>query len=113
MTPIDISKEEMEGTQSEEAKLCHTYLIEYHKTLGILNNATVFALFSYTPEFSTSWTQNMNSRHKLNEMPIIKGEKLTVISRIEDGWWEVKDNRGITGIVPSSYLGLYPPCQVS
>lgn len=103
MTATDIAKEEMEGTHSEEAKLCYTYLMEYHKNLGIMNNATVFALFSYTPE--TNWDHH----HNLNEMPVIKGEKFTVTNRNEDGWWELMDNRGIKGLVPSSYLGLYPP----
>ena len=114
MTPVDIAKEEMEGSGKEEAKLCHQYLQEYLKNLGKANNGTVYALFSCTPSTS-HWTTTQHHHRQqpqLKEMALIKGEKLIVTQRDEGGWWEVEDARGTKGVVPSSYLGLYPPFQV-
>ncbi len=113
MTPSDIAKEEMAGSNDEGA-LCYQYLQEYERKLGVDNDCTVYVLFSYTPEYWQRSAQRGGSHHGVepNEMSIIKGERLLVTEKREDGWWEVKDMQGATGVVPSSYLGLYPPYEM-
>ena len=114
MTPVDISKEEMEGSDREEARLCYQYYQEYQKNLGVAYNGVVFALFSYTPE--SPYRSHGNHYRHHNELPkemaLIKGERLIVTRRGEDGWWDVEDAQGVKGVVPSTYLGLYPPYQI-
>ena len=117
MTPADIAKEEMSGS-NEEGRLCYQYLQEYENKLGIANDGVVYGLFSYT---SADYWQRSGQRssgghytssNEPKEMSIIKGESLNVTHKGDNGWWEVEDMQGAKGIVPSLYLGLYPPYQL-
>lgn len=116
MTPSDIAKEESEGLGREDAKLCHQYLEEYQNNLGVANGSVVFSLFSYTPESASHWSTGCHRGYHHHgdpkDMALIKGERLVVVQRGEDGWWEVEDSQGVRGVVPMSYLGLHPPHQI-
>lgn len=62
--------------------------------LGRLNGGVVFALFSRAAEDT-------------GELSLSEGERLTVFHHGNREWWSVKNGRGQTGEVPSTFLGLY------
>lgn len=62
--------------------------------LGVLNGGVVFALFSRTPKAE-------------GELPLTEGERLVVQEQGQNKWWVVRNGRGHTGEVPSTFLGLY------
>lgn len=75
--------------------LCVNFVpAEMESGLGALNGGVVFALFGRTPK-------------EPGELALTEGERLMVQEQGENKWWRVKNKRGQTGEVPSTYLGLY------
>lgn len=98
--PIDLVKESLADENDIDSQNCYHYLQDCWTGLGIVNDKKVFALFNYT---ATSQ----------EELSFVQGEEFTVLQRNGDeGWWKVENAHGITGYVPSTFLGLYPRYQI-
>ena len=93
MSPVEISKEEMEEQKNEESISCYHYLRDYSQQMGETNDKVLFALFSYVATGT-------------DELSFVEGERLIIIQK-HDGWWEAENTKGLKGLVPSSYLGLH------
>ena len=77
-------------------KLCNFAPAGMESGLGHLNRGVVFALFG-------------RQQQEEGELSLTEGERLVVLEDEGGGlkWWKVKNGRGQTGEVPSTYLGLY------
>lgn len=100
-TSLDISKEAaaMLTVRADTQPLCYMYLLDFNSQIGVLNGGLVYSLFSYTARDS-------------DEMSFTEGERLTVVKRNDNGWWEAEKGQGTRGLIPANYIGLYPPRQV-
>ena len=38
------------------------------------------------------------------QLPVKAGDKVTILEKFDDGWWNVKDASGRTGIVPADFM---------
>lgn len=105
-TPHDIAQEEHRLVLKEPAHAdmlsatteCLRYLKDMEEGLGQLNGGVVFALFS-------------RPQDEEGELSLSEGEKLVVMDAGVDKWWKARNGHGQTGLVPSTYLGLYKRVQ--
>ena len=43
-----------------------------------------------------------------DELTVLEGEDLIVLDRDSDDWWKVRNSNGQEGVVPASYVEVYP-----
>ncbi|ETN70932.1 SH3 domain protein [Necator americanus] len=93
-TPVEKCEEDEEGYDG-----CLRYLTTAHNATGAINNGTVYAAYDYDAQFD-------------DELSFKAGDELRVISKDdkEKNWWtcERVGHDGETGLVPRTYVALYP-----
>nr|XP_033811034.1 relA-associated inhibitor isoform X2 [Geotrypetes seraphini]XP_033811035.1 relA-associated inhibitor isoform X2 [Geotrypetes seraphini] len=81
----------------EGYKECYSYLAEVEQSMGLVNNGVVYALWSYSAEFS-------------DELSFHENDPVTILRRDdqeETEWWWAS-LYGQEGYVPKNYFGLFP-----
>ncbi|CAI5453603.1 unnamed protein product [Caenorhabditis angaria] len=91
-TPIEKCEEEEDGYDG-----CLKYLLAAHNSTGTINEARVYAAYSYEAGFE-------------DELSFEAGDELVVLSKddVDKHWWTCRKPSGETGLVPRTYLALYP-----
>ncbi|XP_030073832.1 relA-associated inhibitor isoform X2 [Microcaecilia unicolor] len=81
----------------EGYKECYSYLAEVEQSMGLVNNGVVYALWSYSAEFSDEL-----SFHESDPVTILRHD-----DQEETEWWWAS-LYGQEGYVPKNYFGLFP-----
>ncbi|KIH56494.1 SH3 domain protein [Ancylostoma duodenale] len=93
-TPVEKCEEDEEGYDG-----CLRYLTTAHNATGTINNGRVYAAYDYDAQFE-------------DELSFKAGDELRVISKDdkEKNWWtcERVGHDGQVGLVPRTYVALYP-----
>ncbi|CAB3398561.1 unnamed protein product [Caenorhabditis bovis] len=91
-TPVEKCEEEEDGYDG-----CLKYLVAAHSSTGNINNGKVYAVYSYEAEYE-------------DELSFDAGDELVVLSKddVDMHWWTCRNSNGDTGLVPRTYLSLYP-----
>lgn len=94
---------------------CHDYIKEMQLTLGVCNDAKVYAVFDFCPE------EDSMENYSGDELSFTEGEELIILKRGErknestenykigdsyNKWWYAKNRLGECGWVPRNYLGI-------
>ncbi|XP_029427681.1 relA-associated inhibitor isoform X2 [Rhinatrema bivittatum] len=85
----------------EGYKECYSYLADVEQSMGLLNSGVVYALWSYSAEFS-------------DELSFHESDPVTILRRDdqeETEWWWAS-LYGQEGYVPKNYFGLFPRVRV-
>ncbi|KAJ1367723.1 hypothetical protein KIN20_028697 [Parelaphostrongylus tenuis] len=93
-TPVEKCEEDEEGYDG-----CLRYLTTAHNSTGTINNGMVYAAYDYEAQFD-------------DELSFKAGDQLRVVSKDdkEKNWWTCERiaHNGETGLVPRTYVALYP-----
>ncbi|VDM56351.1 unnamed protein product [Angiostrongylus costaricensis] len=93
-TPVEKCEEDEEGYDG-----CLRYLTTAHNSTGTINNGMVYAAYDYDAQFE-------------DELSFKAGDQLRVVSKDdkEKNWWtcERVGHNGEMGLVPRTYVALYP-----
>ncbi|CAD6196106.1 unnamed protein product [Caenorhabditis auriculariae] len=91
-TPVEKCEEEEDGYDG-----CLRYLVAAHNATGSLNDAKVYAAYPYEAQ-------------QEDELTFEAGDELVVLCKddVDKHWWTCRSTSGRTGLVPRTYVALYP-----